>query len=166
MTTASRTWRVCQYTTHTAKGLNKQTYNDERIRDPSDDVELLLERQREVAEHAAGHVDENEEDRDADHLLVLVDLVVLRAGRASEGSRRQSLLRSIDAVNETGEGRGRRGQGTGTYKSAEDKSIELMIPKNCTGLWFPRWYAGCGQGGRGQRGARETDGGCTGGEAH
>ena len=79
MTTASRTWRICQYTTHTAKGLKKQTYNDERVRDPSDDVELLLERQREVAEHAAHHVDEHEHEGHAYDFLVLVDLVVLRS---------------------------------------------------------------------------------------
>ena len=91
MTTASRTWRRYQYTTHTAKGPNKQTYNDERIRNPSDDVELLLERQREVAEHAAGHVDEHEEDRDADHLLVLVDLVVLRPAESYESDRQNYL---------------------------------------------------------------------------
>ena len=55
------------------------THHDQRVADPSDDIEAVLERKREVAEHASRHVHNHEQDGDTDDLLVLVNFVVLRA---------------------------------------------------------------------------------------
>ena len=52
-------------------------YHHQRIRYPSNDVEISFERKREVVEDSAERVDGHEEERYSDDLLVLVDLVVL-----------------------------------------------------------------------------------------
>ena len=94
-------------------------HHHSRIRDASNDIELGLESEREVAKDAAEQIDRHEGDRDSDDLAVLVYLVVLWAFLPiSSRSKRRSHV-------------------VGTYNSAEDSRIELIIPKNCTGRWLP-----------------------------
>ena len=53
-------------------------YHDQRIRHAGNDVEITLECERKVVENPTERVDGHEKKRYADHLLVFVDLVVLR----------------------------------------------------------------------------------------
>lgn len=55
------------------------TNHDEGVCDGGEDVDVVLEDQREDREDAAEEVDEHERERDPEHGAVLVDLVVLRS---------------------------------------------------------------------------------------
>ncbi len=101
-----------------------KTYDDERVRNACDDIEALLEREGQVAEHTAHHVDEHEHQGYADDFLVLVDLVVLwSAMGVSVGDR--AISNSVHA-----------------YRSPQDNNTVLIIPNNVTGAVIPLLNAG------------------------
>lgn len=60
------------------KYIQLYTYHYDGVRDACHDVEIVFECEREVIEDAAHEVDGHEHHRDADDLLVLVYLVILR----------------------------------------------------------------------------------------
>ena len=101
------------------------TYDNERVSDPGNDIESILERQGQVAEHAAHHVDEHEHQGYADDFLVLVNFVVLRASDRLVQMHTPNGPRS-------------------THSKPPETRRVLAMPKNRTGALLPALEAGCG----------------------
>lgn len=104
------------------KERNQWTYHNNRIRDARDDVKVFLEREGQIAEDAPKHIDEHEEDGDADDLLVLVDLPILRSVYVGCQLPDDALTTQLTQA---------------AYIRAVEISTELKMPKNCTGRILP-----------------------------
>ncbi len=95
------------------------THHNKRVGYPGYDIEARLEYERQIAKDASEEIDNHERDGDTDYLTVLIDLVVLWTGMISS----LILYGHHDGRN--------------THRSAVESKIELIIPKNWTGLLFP-----------------------------